>query len=156
MDFTKVYRRIYSESFNIDRFGNNSVSSLLKHIPIFQLDWTRPERQRSCTSSSWVRLWRPSRLSVSTWRPSSIRTSASPSGTWVARTKSDHSGDTTSKTRRVSSSSSTRMIARESEKRKKNCRKCWFNCQLLRELNAYTAILLFYYRQRLNDMLRTW
>ena len=52
-------------------------------------------------------------------------------------------GDTTSKTQRVSSSSLTRMIKRESEKRKKNYRKWWFNCQLLRELNAFTTALFF-------------
>jgi hypothetical protein len=82
-------------------------------------DWMLPARPPSCTSSSWARLSPPSPLLVrlldqgylvlvltprhryitpqdSTWKRSSTRTSASPSGTWEARTRSVPCGDTVS------------------------------------------------------------
>uniref|UniRef100_A0AAR2KEH7 Uncharacterized protein n=1 Tax=Pygocentrus nattereri TaxID=42514 RepID=A0AAR2KEH7_PYGNA len=55
----------------------------------------------SYTNSSWVRLLPPSQQLALTWRQWSIRTSVLLCGTWVAKTRSDPSGDTTSKTHRV-------------------------------------------------------
>merc|ERR1712137_479151 len=85
---------------------------------------TLPERPRFSTSSSSVKSSPPSPPSVSTSRLSSTRTSSSPCGMSVVRTRSVLCGGITSRTPRVSSSSLTATIATVLLRRVRSCSAC--------------------------------